>query len=382
MFKFTYFLLTLPILSLLAPILLGSPVPDQDRVAAAEFTRRLQEAGIDTPSPDANGNSPTMQLTPLQMVVARRIIQEIQGRQDAPPVQAEGQMGDILDEIREATVITESMQARFWDYVRQDELTPNDSRAIQVLVEALSQPKLEKLISDYVLGNEISFDLEEVNGRGVATTALNHSISPRLFRLGHTDLAMRLLTPIGDMAKEAAEQMLDITVSQINYTPESLNNVLLKNNWIMLAWRAQLNGSMKVMAIKGDTTSLERLFNMRWTGSLTPMDRFTAVMWAFWFNQPATAQFLMGQVGETSQLVPGLQDLHRILGYWCSLSARSSRDNIRNNIKGQRMSNFNSGYFFNEYPQAGRLLDRPIEDSQDAVLDAMENQLIFSFLEQ
>ncbi|KAJ1984214.1 hypothetical protein H4R33_004456 [Dimargaris cristalligena] len=396
MYKFTYFLLALPTIGLLTPTLLGSPVPDHgdpfhnptgrpqpNRAAtiehirltgeaAAEFMRRLDAADVAIPLTGGNGNTPPMQFTPEQDTVPAQPQQEVQWNQGVPPVQPEGQPGDVLAEIREASVVTEVMQTRFWDYVRQDELTPNDYQAIQGLIEALPQAKIKKLINDYILGNEMSFDVEAVDGRGVATTTLKHSVFPRLFRLGHSDLAMGLLVPIENMVKIVYQTGRILGGNPIsNQTP-----------WVLTAWRAQLNGSIKVMAIKGDTTSLERLFNMQWAIFLAPEDKFTSVMWAFWFNQPATAQFLMRQVGDPSQLTPNLQDLYRILGYWCSLSAGSSRDNIRNNIKGQRLSSFNSGYFFNEFPQASRLLDRLIEDNQDAVLDAMENQLTFSLPSQ
>ncbi|KAJ1972088.1 hypothetical protein H4R33_007127, partial [Dimargaris cristalligena] len=290
MFKLTYFLLALPAISLLTPTLLGSPVPDQGNLphnsigrsqpealntigniqltgpAAAEFERRLEEAGITIPPTDNNGNPPTMQFTPQQTGVIIQILQEIQNGQNDPPAEPEVPTSDVLGEIREANEITAAVR--------------------------------------------------------------------------------------------------DISISS-------------RVAWTLTAWQAQLNGSIKVMAVKGDVDSLRRLAGMQLMSLLTPMEIFTSVMWAFWFNQSEAARFLMSLRFEPSQLTRALYDLYYSVLHWYSIPAGSTKDNLRNTIMDQKMSSFTSGDFFNEFPQASRFLNDPIEDSREAILVAMENQRTF-----
>ncbi|RKP33384.1 hypothetical protein BJ085DRAFT_37603 [Dimargaris cristalligena] len=147
--------------------------------------------------------------------------------------------------------------------------------------------------------------------------------------------------------------------------------------WTLTAWQAQLNGSIKVMAVKGDVDSLRRLAGMQLMSLLTPMEIFTSVMWAFWFNQSEAARFLMSLRFEPSQLTRALYDLYYSVLHWYSIPAGSTKDNLRNTIMDQKMSSFTSGDFFNEFPQASRFLNDPIEDSREAILVAMENQRTF-----
>ncbi|KAJ1973809.1 hypothetical protein H4R33_006910 [Dimargaris cristalligena] len=333
-----------------------------------EDIKRLEEAGVAVPPADDNGEMPNLRLAPQQAALAIRILREIQEGQGMPPAQSEAQRGDVLDEIWDADEITELMQTRFWGYVRQVGLAPDACQAIQSFVESLPEPKFKKLINDYLLGDDISFDVSMVNGKAMATTTLQHSIFPGLFRSGYSDRAMSLLTPI------------EIWVNTVYQTSQTAENPSLINRvfWILTAWRAQLNGSAKVLAVKGDVATLVRLFGMSWSFILTPLDNFTSAMWAFWYNQPAAAQFLMTMVDVVEELTPDLLDLHVELQKWVSLEAGDAKEELRRTILAEKASTFKLGFFATEFPLASRLLDSHTDESREATLDAMEKQLIFS----
>ncbi|RKP37231.1 hypothetical protein BJ085DRAFT_37381 [Dimargaris cristalligena] len=250
---------------MLAPTLLGSPVPEQDyhpylpigrpqsgptptienvrltRAAAAELERRLDEAGIAVPLIGDNGSTPIPQLTPQHTAIALQFLQEMLRHQDASllSVQPEGQLDGILAEIRGADEITEA-------------LAPDDNQDIRVFFATVPQSKTKKLIYDYVLGNQISFDLEEGDGNSVETISLQHSVPPPAFSLG---------------------------------------------------------------SFRSD---------------------------------------------------------------WCHPEAGNAKEEMCRTILAEQATTFNSGHFFNEFPQAGQLLETQTGVDQEAILNVMENQLMFT----
>ncbi|KAJ1990204.1 hypothetical protein H4R33_001812 [Dimargaris cristalligena] len=413
MFKLTYFLLALPAIGSLTPTLLGSPVPDRANMplllpidkpqpyfiddlgniqlteeADAEDRRRPGGAGLIYLPTDDNGNTPAggaepiliptddnddtpaLQLLQDNVIIALYIRQSIQEAHGGPP---EGPIGDVLDEIRDADVITEAMQTRFWDSVRQPGLISEYSGDFCSFAIELPPLKTKLLVYDYLFGNEISYNLGTMEGgKAVATTTLKHSVLPGLLRLGRPNMASYL-----SLFSDYINQVADLPISPAAAAAD-MPSASQQRRWFALAWQAQLNGSVKVLAIRGDNASLGRLADVGWLNHLTPLETFATAMWAFWFNLPASARTFMDRVADPSHLTPSLRSLHPRLYTWCQLEAGAASEASRIQILEEMASSFNSGYFFNEYPQASRFLNLTIEESQEAILDAIETQLTFT----
>ncbi|KAJ1987447.1 hypothetical protein H4R33_002855 [Dimargaris cristalligena] len=376
MFKLTYLLLTLPAIGLLTSTVLGSPVPSQGYQSdglgtfnyfllvgdtGAEIGRRCEEAGIEIPYTFGDRDAPSTKLAHRQL---EAMIQAQQQNQKALPNQTE----DVLDEIRGASIITGDIQTRFWNYVRQPELTSVARQAIKEFAGSFTHSQTEQLLNEFLLGSVMSVQVKKTDTGVLADSSLQHNVFPGLFRLGNSELAMSLLAP--------AQTMVQLILGSSSDTDDSYP--FEQALWVFYAWQTQLNWSIKVLAIKGDMDSLTKLWNMEWSQFLKPNDIFTSAMWAFWFNQPMATKFLMEKVKNPHQLVPSLRKLHAHLLKWSNATNADTREKRRTVILAKSASSFNSGLFFDEFALPG-LMDSPIEESREAILDAMENQLTFSF---
>ncbi|RKP33376.1 hypothetical protein BJ085DRAFT_28799 [Dimargaris cristalligena] len=197
-------------------------------------------------------------------------------------------------------------------------------------------------------------------------------VLPGLLRLGRPNMASYL-----SLFSDYINQVADLPISPAAAAAD-VPSASQQRRWFALAWQAQLNGSVKVLAIRGDNASLGRLADVGWLNHLTPLETFATAMWAFWFNLPASARTFMDRVADPSHLTPSLRSLHPRLYTWCQLEAGAASEASRIQILEEMASSFNSGYFFNEYPQASRFLNLTIEESQEAILDAIETQLTFT----
>ncbi|KAJ1992912.1 hypothetical protein H4R33_000849 [Dimargaris cristalligena] len=95
---------------------------------------------------------------------------------------------------------------------------------------------------------------------------------------------------------------------------------------LLNSWLAQMDTSVKVLAVNGNDVSLEQLLKMKGLATLTPTGIFTSAMWAFWFKHPSTARLLMAKLDDYEDLPLALHKLKPHLIYWWDMQSLADRD--------------------------------------------------------